>query len=104
MGYWVYLAHCRDESLYSGSTTDLSRRIAEHNAKRGARYTASRLPVTLVRAWEVSTWSDALRLEAVLKKCTHQDKKKLVENSDGIYGLAARSGLEFNILCSRNPP
>jgi predicted GIY-YIG superfamily endonuclease len=49
--WYCYLARCCDGSLYVGITTDLHRRMAEHNAGRGAKYTRSRRPVTLVW-WE----------------------------------------------------
>lgn len=98
MNYCVYLARCGDNSLYCGSTTDLRRRLDEHNLKRGAKYTATRLPVTLAQAWSVSSWSHALRLEAALKKCTHRKKEELVKEPLGIIEVAERFELEFPIL------
>lgn len=97
-GYWVYLARCRDESLYSGSTTDVARRMKEHNTGAGAKYTASRLPVHLVAAWEVSSWSEALRLEAFLKKRVHQVKEQLAACPGKLAPLVAQAGLELLIL------
>lgn len=98
MSYWVYLARCADGSLYTGSTTDLKRRFYEHNQKaRGAKYTASRLPVSLAQAWEVKTWSDALRLEAALKKCCKTVKEQLVITPDSLNQIAQRRRLDFSI-------
>ena len=55
MSWWVYLLRCGDGTLYTGITDDLDRRLAAHNAGRGAKYTRSRRPVTLVwRARELS--------------------------------------------------
>lgn len=48
MSWWVYLLRCGDGTLYTGITDDLDRRLAAHNAGRGAKYTRSRRPVTLV--------------------------------------------------------
>ena len=99
MGYWVYLARCGDSTIYTGATTDLKRRIREHNekTKKGTRYTASHQPVILVQAWEVSSWSDALRLEAAIKKCNRVKKEMLVENAEAIYTLAKLRELNFHI-------
>jgi putative endonuclease len=49
MAWFVYIVRCKDRSLYTGITTDVNRRVKEHNtSKRGARYTRSRRPVKLV--------------------------------------------------------
>jgi putative endonuclease len=77
MPWTVYLARCRDGSLYTGVTTDPERRLAEHNAGRGAAYTRSRLPVTLVY-WElVDDRSCALRRERAIRKLTRSAKEML---------------------------
>lgn len=98
MAYWVYLVRCRDQSLYSGSTTDLTRRIKEHNAGVGAKYTASRLPVYLVGAWELGSWSEALRLEVFLKKQVHHVKEQLALCPQNLADLLGQAGLELKIL------
>ena len=54
--YYVYILKCADKTLYTGITTDLKRRIAEHNSsKLGAKYTSSRRPVTLVYSKKFKT-------------------------------------------------
>lgn len=93
MGSWVYLVRCRDDSLYCGSTTDVVRRLREHNQGRGAKYTAGRTPVSLAQAWQVESWSDALRLEAVIKKCSRKGKEALALDGTGIYELVRREAL-----------
>ncbi len=77
-GWRVYLLACRDGSLYAGSTNDLARRLAQHAAGKGARYTRSRLPVTL--AWDEPARDRpaALRREAALKRLTRAEKLALV--------------------------
>ncbi|TGE32309.1 GIY-YIG nuclease family protein [Desulfosporosinus sp. Sb-LF] len=101
MGYWVYLARCGDNTIYTGATTDLRRRMLEHNSEfsksRGAKYTAAHRPVTLVQAWEVNTWSDALRLECAIKRCSRTEKIQLIEQPDQINRLAERRKLTFSI-------
>ena len=75
---FVYLLRCGDGSLYTGSTTDLSRRLAAHRSGRGAKYTRSRLPVELVYWEEAPDWSAALRREAAIKRLSRQKKLALI--------------------------
>ena len=97
MGFWVYLLKCSDGTLYAGSTTDLERRINEHNSdKHGAKYTAGRRPVALLQAWEVKDWSSALRLERGIKKCSRTRKLRLVSGEVVMEGLCGE--LDINIL------
>lgn len=101
MGYWVYLARCGNNTIYTGATTDLLRRVREHNKGsskgHGAKYTASHLPVSLVQAWEVGSWSDALRLEHAIKRCLRPEKDQLIMEPGQIYRLAERRKLTFSI-------
>lgn len=101
MGYWVYLARCGNNSIYTGATTDLMRRVREHNGGflkgYGAKYTASHLPVSLAQAWELGSWSDALRLEHAIKKCLRPEKELLIKEPERIYQLAERRKLTFSI-------
>jgi putative endonuclease len=77
MPWTVYLARCRDGSLYTGITTDPERRLSEHNAGRGAAYTRSRLPVSLVY-WELAEdRSCALRREHTIRRLTRDAKEML---------------------------
>ena len=80
MGNWVYMLKCADGSYYSGYSTDPARREKEHNAGRGARYTRSRRPVSLVYREECADKGAALRREAELKKLTHAQKEALAES------------------------
>jgi putative endonuclease len=102
MGYWVYLLRCRDLTIYTGATTDVQRRIQEHNQKPGNsnKYTFSRKPVKLLQAWEVETWSDALRLERAIKKCSRSRKEKLISDNEEIHKLAKLRMLNFVIKSS----
>ena len=64
----VYLVRCSDESLYCGVTNDVERRLIEHNAGKGAKYTKSRTPVEIVGISPEMTKSEALKLEFRIKK------------------------------------
>ncbi len=75
---YVYMLECRDGSLYTGWTTDITRRLRVHNSGQGARYTRSRLPVKLVYLEEAGERSHALRREAAIKKLSRIQKEKLV--------------------------
>jgi len=72
--WFVYLLHCADETLYCGITTDLKRRLAQHNAGTGAKYTRARTPVSLAAHVKVPSKSDALRFEIMVKKQRKADK------------------------------
>lgn len=74
----MYLARCADGSLYCGVTTDVPRRLALHNAGRGARYTASRRPVALAWREAAPSRGAALRREAALKRLPRSAKLALV--------------------------
>lgn len=79
MGHWVYIAQCADGSLYTGMATDIDRRIGEHNAGTGAKYTRSRTPVCAVYREECADKSAALKREAAIKKLPRAQKIALVE-------------------------
>ena len=66
--WYVYLLRCTDNTLYCGITNDLDRRIAQHNAGTGAKYTRGRTPVILEAHTTVYSMGDALRLESKIKK------------------------------------
>ncbi|MDP2031067.1 MAG: GIY-YIG nuclease family protein [Thiobacillus sp.] len=77
--WWVYLLCCADGSLYTGITTDLPRRLAEHNGDgpAGARYTRSRRPVQLVYRESASNRSAATQREAAIKRLDRARKLAL---------------------------
>ncbi len=78
MDAWVYVLRCRDGSLYTGWTNDLERRIAKHSAGKASRYTASRLPIELVAAWEMADRGSAMREEIRIKRLPRAQKLALV--------------------------
>ena len=73
--YFVYIIKCKDQTLYTGITTNLDRRINEHNdSKLGAKYTKVRRPVKLVYSNQFINRSEASREEARIKKLSRQQK------------------------------
>ena len=75
--HFVYMARCADGTLYTGYARDPARRIRIHNAGRGAKYTASRLPVCLVYCEPCATRSAALKREHEVKRLARGEKEKL---------------------------
>ena len=79
--YSVYLLACADGSYYCGITTDIERRLKQHNAGKGGAYTRSRLPVKLVALGKRMTKSAALKREALVKKQPRRLKPAAVAHS-----------------------
>jgi predicted GIY-YIG superfamily endonuclease len=84
MPWTVYLARCRDGTLYTGITTDPERRLAEHNAGSGAAYTRTRLPIAFVYWEAVADRSSALRREHAIKELSRAGKEALAASGDRI--------------------
>ena len=77
-GWWVYVVRCADRSLYTGVTTDVPRRVRQHNAGTASKYTRSRLPVRLAYREEARGRGAALQREAAIKRLTRQAKERLI--------------------------
>jgi len=74
----VYLLRCRDDSLYTGITNDLARRLAAHRAGTASAYTRSRRPLRLAYRETVSDRGAALRREAAIKRLPRDKKLELI--------------------------
>lgn len=74
----VYVVECADGTYYTGYTTDVERRVAEHNAGKGAKYTRGRTPVELVYAEAHDSKSAAMSREYELKQLSRAEKERLV--------------------------
>ena len=74
--WYLYLIECDDGSLYTGITTDVERRYAEHVAGKGARYTRMKKPVRLVGFRECGSRSEALKAEHAAKKIPASEKTR----------------------------
>lgn len=77
MSWYVYMLRCKDDTLYTGMTDDVERRLEAHRAGRGAKYTRGRGPLELVYREEQPDKSSALRREIQLKKPSRQEKLAL---------------------------
>jgi putative endonuclease len=78
--YYLYILKCADDTLYTGITTDLKRRLGEHNGtKLGAKYTSARRPVELVYSRKFKNRSLASREEERIKKLNKSKKLELIE-------------------------
>lgn len=73
--YYFYCLQCSDRTFYGGFTTDVDKRVATHNAGKGAKYTKLRRPVKLLYYEEFATKSEALKREAWFKKKTRREKE-----------------------------
>jgi len=82
MAYYCYMVRCANGAFYTGWTTDPIRRMKEHNAGRGARYTQINGPVELVYVEEVEDHSTALKRELQIKRFSHNRKTTLAESQD----------------------
>ncbi len=78
MTAYCYILECADGTYYTGWTTDPKRRLREHNAGRGARYTRSRRPVHLVYLEICSDKRAAMRREYALKRLRREEKEALI--------------------------
>lgn len=80
--YYIYILKCSDNTLYTGITTDLNRRIDEHNTShKGAKYTRMRRPVALVYSEEYADRSSASKREyEIKKKMSRTEKLELIES------------------------
>lgn len=80
MSYFVYILECNDGSLYTGITTDVTKRLEEHNSSdKGAKYTKARRPVKLLYDEPSSDRSSASKREYEIKKFTRLKKLQLIE-------------------------
>lgn len=92
MAHFVYVVQCADGTLYTGYTTDVAKRIVEHNGAgetktartAGARYTRGRRPVTLVYTETLPTRGAALSREHALKQLSRQEKLSLIEEAGSL--------------------
>jgi len=82
MPYYVYILQCADKTYYCGYTTNLQKRLLEHNeSKKGAKYTQSRKPVVLKYNEKVNTLSQALKREYGIKRLSHKEKALLIDGT-----------------------
>jgi len=81
--WYVYILRCADNSLYTGVTLDVDKRLDEHNgiAKNGAKYTHSRRPVELAYQESADSRSEACKREYTIKSLSKSEKESLIQRS-----------------------
>lgn len=78
---YTYILRCRDNTLYTGWTNDIEKRVCDHNSGKGAKYTRSRKPVELIYYEQFETKEEAMRREYEIKRLTRRQKEQLIEKS-----------------------
>jgi putative endonuclease len=76
--WYIYILECSDNTLYTGITTNIEKRLKKHNSGKGAKYTKSRLPVVLRVFFEANNRSEASKEEYRIKQLSRQEKMKLL--------------------------
>ena len=108
--YYVYLLRCTDGSLYTGITTDVKRRFAEHQAggAAGAKYTKTHTPQEIAAVWQAENRSVASKLEWRMKHLTKQQKEALCEGPERIAEYVSMEesvqvkAMTIDVFCSKN--
>jgi len=78
--WFLYLIRCKDGALYTGITTNVDRRFAEHQSGKGAKYLRGKAPLTLVFQQKIGSRSAALKAEASIKKLPKADKETIINS------------------------
>ena len=94
LSWHVYLVRCADGTLYCGVTTDLDKRLATHNAGKGAKYTARRRPVRLAWSEPADDRGAALRREHAVKALPRRAKLALARSPPPSQAFSARRALD----------
>ena len=76
--WYLYILRCKDDTLYTGITTDVEKRLEAHRCGKGAKYTRGRTPLELVYRETCGTHSHALKRELEIKKLSRQEKQLLI--------------------------
>lgn len=76
---YVYILRCSDNTLYTGWTNNLDKRLKAHNSGKGAKYTRARIPVEIVYFEEFDNKKDAMKREFEIKKLSRKEKLNLIE-------------------------
>ena len=81
---YTYILRCGDNSLYTGWTNHLNKRVADHNAGRGAKYTKAHRPVELAYYEIFETKEEAMKRECAIKKLSRPQKERLIESESNL--------------------
>jgi putative endonuclease len=83
--WFLYVVECADGTFYTGISIDVERRVREHNAGRGAKYTATRRPVVLRAVWRFPSRRTAMQAETALKQKRRSAKNRLVTAAESFH-------------------
>jgi len=89
--WYIYILRCNDGSFYTGSTTDISRRLNEHNSGKGGNYTVTRRPVELIYKEPSPSRSLAQKREAQIKRWSKEKKLALVSHNQTLLKNLSKS-------------
>ena len=78
---YTYMLRCRDDSLYTGWTNNIEKRLEDHNSGKGAKYTKARRPVELVYYESYETKEEAMRREWQIKQLKKSEKEELIKKA-----------------------
>lgn len=81
---YIYIVECRDGTFYTGWTMNIEKRLAMHNAGKGAKYTRARLPVKLLYKECFATPKEAMQREYAVKQMTRKQKESLIACGEGL--------------------
>lgn len=97
--YYTYMIRCEDNSIYTGYTSDLKRRLEEHikQSEKGAKYTKSHAAKKLEAAWQTEDRKIACKLEYAIKTLNKKDKEKLIVEETNIENLFKEKFEEFDL-------
>lgn len=79
---YTYILKCSDDTLYTGWTNNLEKRLADHNAGKGAKYTKTRRPVEIAYYETYETKEEAMRREYAIKQLSRSEKLKLINQGE----------------------
>ena len=80
--WYLYILRCKDNTLYTGITTDVEKRLEAHRSGKGAKYTRGRAPLELVYREICGSHSDALKREHQVKMLTREEKQNLIREGE----------------------
>jgi len=98
--YYTYMLRCEDNSIYTGITTDINRRMAEHFNKdnKCAKYTFNHNAKKIEMAWEAGNRVLASKLEYRIKKLSKKDKEELIQNPSKINSVLENGELYVRVI------
>jgi len=87
--YYIYMLKCKDDSIYTGITTDVEKRVEAHEKGVGAKYTRGRGPFGILGIWNVKTKSEASKVEYFIKQFSKQKKIEICEKNGFLKKIVA---------------